>query len=351
MQNEKLAEAILGRKAVELDNDLIEQEIAGRVILVTGGGGSIGSEICRQILPYRPKRLLIFDIYENDAYLLDQELRGQYPETEIRVLIGSVRDEARLASVFSTYRPDVVFHAAAHKHVPLMEESPGEAIKNNVFGTYYTALCAEKYQVKKFVLISTDKAVHPVNVMGATKRICEMIVQLLSQRSQTEFSIVRFGNVFGSNGSVVPVLQKQIEAGGPVTVVHPDATRFFMTVQEAAQLVLQAMSFARGGEIFVLDMGEPVNIYEMAKKLICYYGYEPETEMPIEFIGQREGDKLCEELLTDHEMLKKTKHDKIFVGRPLALSDYDLEKMLSALKEICDESPEKVKSLLQAFIL
>lgn len=281
-------EDLLGREPISLDINRIIDYVAGRTVLVTGGGGTIGSELCRQIAEYDPKRLVIFDIYENNAYDIQNELRRKYPELDLVTLIGSVRDSKRLESVFKTYRPDIVYHAAAHKHVPLMEDSPNEAIKNNVFGTLKTAQCADKYGVKKFVLISTDKAVNPTNIMGASKRMCEMIIQSYNKRSETEFVAVRFGNVLGSNGSVIPLFKKQIEAGGPVTVTDPDIIRYFMTIPEAVTLVLQAGASAKGGEIFVLDMGKPVKILTLAENLIRLSGFTPHKDIKIEFIGVRD---------------------------------------------------------------
>ena len=285
-------EDLLGRDTIEIDMESVGQYVRNKRVLVTGGGGSIGSELCRQIASHNPKLLIIFDIYENNAYDIQQELVRKYPNLKLEVLIGSVRNTSRIESVMEHYRPDVVFHAAAHKHVPLMEDSPNEAIKNNVFGTYKTARAADKYGVKKFVLISTDKAVNPTNIMGASKRMCEMIVQTFSKYSRTEYVIVRFGNVLGSNGSVIPLFKKQMEAGGPVTVTHPDIIRYFMTIPEAVSLVLQAGAYAHGGEIFVLDMGEPVKIADLAKNLIRLSGYTLGVNMEIKYTGLRPGEKL-----------------------------------------------------------
>ena len=296
-------EDLLGRDTIEIDMESVGQYVRNKRVLVTGGGGSIGSELCRQIASHNPKLLIIFDIYENNAYDIQQELVRKYPNLKLEVLIGSVRNTSRIESVMEHYRPDVVFHAAAHKHVPLMEDSPNEAIKNNVFGTYKTARAADKYGVKKFVLISTDKAVNPTNIMGASKRMCEMIVQTFSKYSRTEYVIVRFGNVLGSNGSVIPLFKKQMEAGGPVTVTHPDIIRYFMTIPEAVSLVLQAGAYAHGGEIFVLDMGEPVKIADLAKNLIRLSGYTLGVNMEIKYTGLRPGEKLYEELLTKEEGL------------------------------------------------
>jgi FlaA1/EpsC-like NDP-sugar epimerase len=309
-------EDLLGRETISLDNEGISEYIGGKTVLVTGGGGSIGSELCRQIARFKPKHLLILDIYENNAYEIQNELIRKFPELDLKVLIATVRDKLRLEKIFQEYRPQVVFHAAAHKHVPLMEESPSEAIKNNVFGTLNTAECADKYGVEKFVLISTDKAVNPTNIMGASKRMCEMVIQAMDKVSKTEFGAVRFGNVLGSNGSVIPLFKKQIANGGPVTLTHKDITRFFMTIPEAAQLVLQAGAYAEGGEIFVLDMGKPVKIYDLACDLIRLSGYEPHKDIEIEVTGLRPGEKLYEELLMAEEGLNSTRNKKIFVGRP-----------------------------------
>ena len=314
-------EDLLGRDAINIDMESVGQYVSNKRVLVTGGGGSIGSELCRQIAAHNPKLLIIFDIYENNAYEIQQELIRKYPNLKLEVLIGSVRNTSRIESVMEYYRPEVVFHAAAHKHVPLMEDSPNEAIKNNVFGTYKTARAADKYGVKKFVLISTDKAVNPTNIMGASKRMCEMIVQTFSKYSRTEYVIVRFGNVLGSNGSVIPLFKKQMEAGGPVTVTHPDIIRYFMTIPEAVSLVLQAGAYAHGGEIFVLDMGEPVKIADLAKNLIRLSGYTLGVNMEIKYTGLRPGEKLYEELLTKEEGLQKTANDLIFIGKPLEFDE------------------------------
>lgn len=343
-------EDLLGRDPIVLDNQLIEDDINGKTVLVTGGGGSIGSELCRQIIKYNPQRLVILDIYENTTYELENELREKYPNNKIDVLIGSVRDKRRLDEIFGKYRPDLVFHAAAHKHVPLMEYSPCEAIKNNVFGTYNTAVCAQEFGVKKFVMISTDKAVNPTNVMGASKRMCEMIVQTLQQNGETDFVAVRFGNVLGSNGSVIPRFKKQIAAGGPVTVTHPDITRFFMTIPEAARLVLQAASYASGGEIFILDMGKPVKIYDLAKKLISLSGYKLGKDIEIKITGLRPGEKLYEELLMSEEGLKKTAHSKIFIGRPGTLTLEELKEKLDRLRDITYTDEKTVKKIMSEVV-
>ncbi len=326
-------EDLLDRQAIVLDNKLISEYIEDKVVLVTGGGGSIGSELCRQIMRFKPKTLVIVDIYENNAYDLQMDLNRLYPDSKPTVLIASIRDRERLESIFSEYKPYIVFHAAAHKHVPLMEDSPGEAIKNNVFGTYNVALCADKFGVKRFVMISTDKAVNPTNIMGATKRMCELIVQAMQKISDTEFVAVRFGNVLGSNGSVIPLFKKQIELGGPVTVTHKDITRFFMTIPEAAQLVLQAASYAKGGEIFVLDMGKPVRIYDLAKNIIRLSGYTPGVDIKIEVTGLRPGEKLFEELLMNEEGLTKTRHEKIFIGVPSDITMEELKPSLDLLRQ------------------
>ncbi len=324
-------EDLLGRDPINVDLDSIMRYVENKVILVTGGGGSIGSELCRQLAKHNPKKLIIFDIYENNAYDILNELKTEHPELDITALIGSVRDPIRLEEVFSEYRPEIVYHAAAHKHVPLMEDSPREAIKNNVFGTYNTVSMADKYGAEKFLLISTDKAVNPTNIMGASKRMCEMIVQTKSRHSKTEFMIVRFGNVLGSNGSVIPLFEKQIENGGPVKVTHKDIIRYFMTIPEAVSLVLQAGALATGGEIFVLDMGKPMKILELAENLIRLSGYKPYEEIDIEFTGLRPGEKLFEELLMAEEGLKSTANKLIHIGKPI---DIDEEKFYSQLEDL-----------------
>ena len=342
-------EDLLGRDPIELDNKNIKNLIKDKTILVTGGGGSIGSELCRQIIKYKPQNLVILDIYENTLYDIERELEADYPTANIKAIIGSVRDKERLEEVFNKYKPNVVFHAAAHKHVPLMETSPLEAIHNNVFGTYNVVNCADKYGVEKFVLISTDKAVNPTNIMGASKRVCEMIVQTKNKTSKTDFVAVRFGNVLGSNGSVIPLMKKQIEKGGPVTVTHKEITRYFMTIPEAVQLILQAVTYAKGGEIFVLDMGEPVKIYDLAVSLIRLMGYEPNVDIPIIITGLRPGEKLYEELLMAEEGLVSTKHDKIFITQPMHLEEKELNEKLYELGNIKyneDYSIEKVKKVM-----
>ncbi|MGH4118104.1 polysaccharide biosynthesis protein [Clostridium sp.] len=329
-------EDLLGRKAVQLDMKGIASYINNKTVMVTGGGGSIGSELCRQIAKFSPKQLIIFDIYENNAYDLQMEIQYKYPKLDLKVLIGSVRDKKRLDSVFKKYLPNIIFHAAAHKHVPLMEESPMEAIKNNVFGTYNVADCAHRFKAERFVMISTDKAVNPTNVMGATKRMCEMIVQSMDKVSETRFVAVRFGNVLGSNGSVIPLFKKQIERGGPVTLTNKYITRFFMTIPEAAQLVMQAGAYAEGGEIFVLDMGRPVKIYDLAWDLIKLSGFEPGKDIKIEITGLRPGEKLYEELMMSEEGLSDTKHEKIFIGRPTFSDLSVMKERMEELKEIID---------------
>ena len=320
------------------------------MVLVTGGGGSIGSELCRQVAAHNPRMLIIFDIYENNAYDIQQELKKKYPALKLEVLIGSVRNTNRIESVMELYRPDVVYHAAAHKHVPLMEDSPNEAIKNNVFGTYKTARAADKYGVKKFVLISTDKAVNPTNIMGASKRLCEMIIQTFSHYSHTEFVAVRFGNVLGSNGSVIPLFKKQMEAGGPVTVTHPDIIRYFMTIPEAVSLVMEAGAIAHGGEIFVLDMGEPVKIADLAKNLIRLSGYTLGVDMDIVYTGLRPGEKLYEELLTKEEGLQKTPNNLIYVGKPLEFNEVHFLSQLRTLEEAASSESRDVKEIVSEIV-
>ncbi|MGU8928618.1 polysaccharide biosynthesis protein [Clostridium perfringens] len=342
---------LLGREEVILDKQGIKDYIENKVVMVTGGGGSIGSELCRQIAKFSPKLLLILDIYENNAYELENELISNFKNLKEKVLIASVRDEKRLENIFYEYKPQVIFHAAAHKHVPLMERNPEEAIKNNVIGTLNVAECAHKYGAERFVLISTDKAVNPTNVMGASKRMCEMIIQAIDKNSNTEFVAVRFGNVLGSNGSVIPLFKKQIEKGGPLTLTHKKITRYFMLIPEAAQLVLQAGAYAKGGEIFVLDMGNPVLIYDLAKDLIKLSGFEPEVDIKIEITGLRPGEKLYEELLMDEEGLRKTSHEKIFIAKP---GEYDFEMLklgVNALKKIADLGDgETLKTALQFIV-
>jgi FlaA1/EpsC-like NDP-sugar epimerase len=336
-------EDLLGRDPIKIDIDSVLGYVKDKVVLVTGGGGSIGSELCRQLAGHHPKQLIIVDIYENNAYDIQQELKREYPELKLVVLIASVRNTARINRIFETYRPDIVYHAAAHKHVPLMEDSPNEAIKNNVFGTLKTVQAADRYGVKRFVMISTDKAVNPTNVMGATKRICEMIIQTYDKMSKTEFVAVRFGNVLGSNGSVIPLFKKQIMEGGPVTVTHPDIIRYFMTIPEAVSLVIQAGAYAKGGEIFVLDMGEPVKILDLAKNLIKLSGYSPDEDIKIKFTGLRPGEKLYEERLMKEEGLRKTDNELISIGMPIELDEQNFMRQLSELKRISLEEPDSSK--------
>lgn len=343
-------EDLLGRDSINIDLDSVAGYVTGKTVLVTGGGGSIGSELCRQIANYNPKCLIIFDIYENNAYDIQQELKKKYPQLHLEVLIGSVRNTKRIEWVISHYRPEVVYHAAAHKHVPLMEDSPNEAIKNNVFGTYKTARAADKYGVKRFVLISTDKAVNPTNIMGASKRLCEMVVQTFNKYSETEYVAVRFGNVLGSNGSVIPLFKKQMESGGPVAVTHPDIIRYFMTIPEAVSLVLQAGAYAKGGEIFVLDMGEPVKIADLAKNLIRLSGYTLGVDMEIEYTGLRPGEKLYEELLIADEGLQKTANDLIYIGEPLEFDDVHFLSELKKLEEAAIDESEKVKEIVAGIV-
>ena len=341
-------EDVLGREQIEL-TDLTNTLVSGKVVMVTGGGGSIGSELCRQIAACGPKRLIIVDIYENSAYSVQQELKRRYGSAlKLDVCIASVRDSKKVDRLFARYQPDVVFHAAAHKHVPLMEDAPEEAVKNNVFGTYNVALSADKYGVGRFVLISTDKAVNPTNVMGATKRLCEMIVQALAQKSKTKFVAVRFGNVLGSNGSVLPLFKEQIAAGGPVTVTHPDIVRYFMTIPEAVRLVLEAGAMGNGGDIFVLDMGNPVKILDLAENLIKLSGFIPYRDIEIKFTGLRPGEKLYEELLMDEEGLRQTDNKKIFVGAPLKLNKDTFFDHLATLKQIAYSNNSD--NLVQALI-
>ena len=335
-------EDLLGREPVNINLDSIINYVRNKVVLVTGGGGSIGSELCRQIAANHPKMLIIFDIYENNAYDIQQELVRRYPSLHLEVLIGSVRNTSRVDKIFADYRPDIVYHAAAHKHVPLMEDSPNEAIKNNVFGTYKTALAADKYGAEKFVLISTDKAVNPTNIMGASKRVCEMIIQELNSRSSTDFVAVRFGNVLGSNGSVIPLFKKQIEAGGPVTVTDKRIIRYFMTIPEAVSLVIQAGALAKGGEIFVLDMGDPVKIDDLARNLIRLSGYVPDKDIKIEYTGLRPGEKLYEEMLMDEEGLKETENALIHIGRPL---EFDGDMFLERLNSLYDEAYSETENM------
>lgn len=322
---------LLGRDPIRIDTVEVGSYTAGKTVLITGGGGSIGSELCRQLAANHVERLIIFDIYENNVYDIQQELKEKYPDLDLVVIIGSVRDTKRVENVFEEYSPQIVYHAAAHKHVPLMEDSPNEAIKNNVFGTYAVAHAADQYEVEKFVLISTDKAVNPTNIMGASKRMCEMIVQMFNNHSNTDFVAVRFGNVLGSNGSVIPLFKKQIQAGGPVTVTHPEIIRYFMTITEAVSLVLQAGGQAKGGEIFVLDMGEPVKIDDLARNLIRLSGYKVDEDIKIVYTGLRPGEKLYEELLMSEEGLKNTDNKLIHIGQPI---EFDEKEYLAQLDEL-----------------
>ena len=343
-------EDLLGRDPIKVDLESVRGFIEGRCIMVTGGGGSIGSELCRQIAKYKPSRLIIFDIYENNAYDIQQELKLNHPELNLTVLIGSVRNTSRIESVIETYRPDVIYHAAAHKHVPLMEDSPNEAIKNNVFGTYKTARAADKFGVKRFVLISTDKAVNPTNIMGASKRMCEMIIQTFNRYSKTEYVAVRFGNVLGSNGSVIPLFKRQMAAGGPLTVTHPDIIRYFMTIPEAVSLVLEAGAFAKGGEIFVLDMGEPVKIADLAKNLIRLSGYTLGVDMDIKYTGLRPGEKLYEELLVKEEGIQKTENNLIYIGKPLEFNEVHFLSGLRELEEAAMNESLSVKQIVSEIV-
>lgn len=339
---------LLGRAQVQVNMDEIFSSIKGKTLLVTGGGGSIGSELCRQIAAAEPKQLIIFDMYENNAYEIQQELKRKYgSKLNLTVLIGSVRNTNRVRDIMQTYKPDAVFHAAAHKHVPLMEDSPNEAIKNNVMGTYKTAVAAARAGVKKFVLISTDKAVNPTNIMGASKRLCEMVVQMMNRQCpNTDFVAVRFGNVLGSNGSVIPLFKKQIEAGGPVTVTDKNIIRYFMTIPEAVSLVLQAAHYAKGGEIFILDMGEPVRIDDMARNLIRLSGYTPDVDIKIEYTGLRPGEKLFEELLMAEEGMQETPNKLIHIGKPIEMDDAIFKKKLRQLDEAAFQESDKIKEIV-----
>lgn len=343
-------EDLLGREPIRTDLEQVVGYVSGKTVLVTGGGGSIGSELCRQIAMHHPKRLIIVDIYENNAYDIQQELKKKHSELDLVVLIASVRNTHRMETIFETYRPDIVYHAAAHKHVPLMEDSPNEAIKNNVFGTYKTAKAADKYGVKRFVLISTDKAVNPTNIMGASKRICEMVIQMMNNHSKTDYVAVRFGNVLGSNGSVIPLFKKQIEQGGPVTVTHPDIIRYFMTIPEAVSLVLQAGAYAKGGEIFILDMGEPVKIMDLALNLIRLSGYKPFEDIEIQFTGLRPGEKLYEELLMNEEGLQDTENKLIHIGKPIEFDEVLFQKQLDELAKIANNDSEDIRKKVQEIV-
>lgn len=343
-------EDLLDREPIRVNLDAILGYVKGKVVLVTGGAGSIGSEICRQLAQREVGQLIILDIYENTSYSVERELRNKYPDLNLMVLIGSVRNLVRVEKIFETYRPDIVFHAAAHKHVPLMETSPNEAIKNNSIGTYKTAQMASKYKVKKFILISTDKAVNPTNIMGASKRICEMVIQTMNQTSDTVFTAVRFGNVLGSNGSVVPIFRKQIMGGGPVTVTHPDIIRYFMTIPEAVSLVMQAGSYAKGGEIFILNMGNPVKILDLAQNMIRLSGYEPYKDIQIEFTGLRPGEKLYEELLMEEEGMRNTDNNRIFIGKQLEINVEKFRKQISELDEASYHEADDIRRMVKEMV-
>lgn len=341
---------LLGRDPIEVDLDSILGYVENKVIMVTGGGGSIGSELCRQIASHHPKQLVLVDIYENTTYDIQNELRRNYPELNLVVLIASVRNTKRMDMIFEKYRPDIVYHAAAHKHVPLMEDSPNEAVKNNVLGTWKVVQAADKWKVKRFVMISTDKAVNPTNIMGATKRICEMIIQTYNRHSETEFVAVRFGNVLGSNGSVIPLFKKQIEAGGPVTVTHPDIIRYFMTIPEAVSLVLQAGAYAKGGEIFILDMGEPVKIVDLARNLILLSGHKPDDDIKIEFTGLRPGEKLYEEMLMAEEGMQDTENKLIHIGKPIQMDEEKFMQQLNDLRDYVVQEPDDIRRVVQEIV-
>lgn len=343
-------EDLLGREPIRINTEEVLEDVREKVIMVTGGGGSIGSELCRQIASHDPKQLIIVDIYENSTYEVQQELTRRYPKLNLVVLIASVRNTNRMNYIFETYHPNIVYHAAAHKHVPLMETSPNEAIKNNVFGTYKTALAADKYKVDKFVLISTDKAVNPTNIMGASKRICEMVIQMTNRRSSTNFVAVRFGNVLGSNGSVIPLFKQQIAEGGPVTVTDPNITRYFMTIPEAVSLILQAGAYAKGGEIFVLDMGEPIKIVDLAANLIKLSGFRVGEDIAIEFTGLRPGEKMYEELLMDEEGLKKTANKMIFIGKPIEFDEEKFALQLERLSKAAKQESGDIRQMVQEIV-
>jgi FlaA1/EpsC-like NDP-sugar epimerase len=343
-------EDLLGRDPIKINTEEVLGYVKDKTVLVTGGGGSIGSELCRQIAAHQPQQLIIVDIYENNAYDIQQELIRKYPKLDLVVLIASVRNKERIDSIFEKYRPNIVYHAAAHKHVPLMEVSPNEAIKNNVFGTYRTAQAADKYGTEKFVLISTDKAVNPTNVMGASKRMCEMVIQMMNRQSKTNFVAVRFGNVLGSNGSVIPLFKKQIAEGGPVTVTDPNIIRYFMTIPEAVSLVLQAGAYAHGGEIFVLDMGEPVKIVDLATNLIKLSGYKPGEDIEIKFTGLRPGEKMYEELLMSEEGLKKTANKMIYIGKPIDFDDDVFKKQLDKIYRDAYDESDKIREDIKEMV-
>ena len=341
---------LLGREPIKVDLDSIMDYVSDKVVLVTGGGGSIGSELCRQIAEHHPRQLVIIDIYENTTYDIQNELKVKYPELNLVVLIASVRNTKRMDLIFQEYRPDIVYHAAAHKHVPLMEDSPNEAVKNNVLGTWKVVQAADKWGVKRFVMISTDKAVNPTNIMGASKRICEMIIQTYDKHSETEFVAVRFGNVLGSNGSVIPLFKKQIEEGGPVTVTHPDIIRYFMTIPEAVSLVLQAGAYAKGGEIFVLDMGEPVKILDLARNLILLSGHKPDEDIKITFTGLRPGEKLYEEMLMKEEGMQETENKLIHIGKPIEMDEEHFLMQLENLKEYVENEPTDIREYVKKLV-
>ncbi len=341
---------LLGREPVSVDLSSIMEYVSGKRVMVTGGGGSIGSELCRQIASHQPDRLIIVDIYENTTYDIQNELKMNYPELDLVVLIASVRNTNRMEQIFRTYQPEIIYHAAAHKHVPLMEDSPNEAIKNNVFGTLKIVQAADRHHVKRFVMISTDKAVNPTNIMGASKRICEMIIQTYNKRSETEYVAVRFGNVLGSNGSVIPLFRRQIELGGPVTVTHPDIVRYFMTIPEAVSLVLQAGAYAKGGEIFVLDMGEPVRILDLARNLILLSGHRPDEDIPIIFTGLRPGEKLYEEMLMREEGMQETGNKLIHIGRPIELDEERFLEELDALRDYVVTEPDDIRDRIRRIV-
>jgi len=341
---------LLGRDPIKVDLNSIMDYVSGKVIMVTGGGGSIGSELCRQIAVHKPKKLIIVDIYENSAYDIQLELKHNFPYLDLEVLIASVRNTKRIEHIFEEYRPNIVYHAAAHKHVPLMEDSPNEAIKNNVLGTWKIAEAAHKWGVKKFVMISTDKAVNPTSIMGASKRICEMIIQTYSKKSATEFVAVRFGNVLGSNGSVIPLFKKQIAEGGPVTITHPDIIRYFMTIPEAVSLVLQAGAYAKGGEIFVLDMGKPVKIADLAKNLILLSGHKPDEDIKIIYTGLRPGEKLYEELLMDEEGLENTENELIHIGKPIEIDEEKFMAQLEQIRDYVEDEPDDIKHYVKQIV-
>lgn len=341
---------LLGREPIKVDLDSIMGYVSDKVVMVTGGGGSIGSELCRQVASHKPKQLIIVDIYENTTYDIQLELKRRYPELDLVVLIASIRNTKRMDDIFRIYRPEIVYHAAAHKHVPLMEDSPNESVKNNVLGTWKVVQAADKYKVKRFVMISTDKAVNPTNIMGATKRICEMIIQTYNNRSETEYVAVRFGNVLGSNGSVIPLFKKQIEEGGPVTVTHPDIIRYFMTIPEAVSLVLQAGAYAKGGEIFILDMGEPVKIVDLAKNLILLSGHKPNEDIQIIFTGLRPGEKLYEEMLMKEEGMQDTENKLIHIGKPIQMDEEKFLGQLAELKEYVVTEPDDIRLWVQRIV-